>query len=138
MSPEFSAVLEEREQLRYWIIVLPICLGFLALIVAAVKSRKSTAFLYITALAIASVAMPTLMCALWWGELTDVVTSHEDRNWIHNHDGGGLLIAPLYTTILATVFWIIAILVLSVRVAIGLIRKTRERREQYIDARESS
>ena len=138
MSPEFLAILEEREQLGRWFILMPVCLGFLALIVSAIKSRKIIAFLYITLLAIASVAIPTLMFALWWGELTDVAASNEEIKWIYNHDGGGQLIAPLYATMLASIFWIIAILVLSVRVVFALIQKTKEKREQYIDAKESS
>jgi hypothetical protein len=138
MSPEFLAILEEREQLGRWFILLPICLGFLALIVAAVKSRKGIAFLYITLLAIASVIIPTFMGAFWWDELSEVATSHEETEWIFNHDGGGLLIAPLYATLLATVFWIIAVLVLSIRIVIARIRKTKEKKGQYLDARESS
>jgi hypothetical protein len=138
MSPEFLGIVEEGEQLGRWFFLLPICLGFLALIVSVVKSRKSIAFLYITLLSIASVAIPTLMFGLWWGELGDVATSHEEKEWIFNHDGGGLLISPLYATLLATVFWIIAVLVLSIRVVIARIRKTKEKRDQYIDAKESS
>lgn len=138
MSPEFLSILEEREQLGRWFFLLPICLGFLALIVSAVKIRKSIAFLYITLLAIASVAIPSLMFGLWWGELSDVATSHDEKEWIFNHDGGGLLIPPLYATLLATVFWIFAILVLSIRIMIARIRKTKEKRDQYIDAEESS
>jgi hypothetical protein len=138
MSPEFLVILEESEQLGRWFILLPICLGFLAFIISAVKSRKVIAFLHITLLAIASVAIPTLMFALWWGELTDVATSSEEKKWIYNHDGGGQLIAPLYATLLASIFWIIAVLVLSVRVVIAPIRKTKEKPEQYIDAKESS
>jgi len=138
MSPEFIAILEEREQLGRWFILLPICLGFLALIVSAVKSRKGIAFLYITLLAIASAVIPALMFGLWWGELSDVATSHEEKEWLFNHDGGGLLIAPLFATLLATVFWIIAVLVLSIRIVIARIRKTKEKQEQYLDSRESS
>jgi hypothetical protein len=126
MSPEFVAIFEEREQLGRWFILLPICLGFLALIVSAVKSRKGIAFLYITLLAIASVAIPTLMGGLWWDELSDVATSHEETEWIFNHDGGGLLIAPLYATLLATVFWIIAVLVLFIRIVIARMRKSKK------------
>lgn len=126
MSPEFVAILEEREQLGRWIILLPICLGFVALIVSAVKARKGIALIYITLLAIASVVTPTLMSGFWWSELGDVATSHEDKEWILNHDGG-LMIAPLSATLLATVFWIIAVLVLSIRIVIARIRKTKEK-----------
>ena len=138
MSAEFLAILEDREQLGHWFILLPICLGLLALIVSAVKSRKIIALLYISLLAIASVAIPALLFELWWGELTDVATSNEEKEWIFNHDGGGHLIAPLYATILASIFWIIAVLVLSVRVVIALIRRTIEKREQTIDVKQSS
>lgn len=138
MSPEFVTILEEREQLGRWFTLLPICLGFLALIISAVKSRKGIAFLYVTLLAIVSVVIPTLMGDLWWSELTDVATSEVDKNWIYNHDGGGQLIAPLYATFLATIFWVIAVLVLSVRVVIGLVRKTEGRREHGINTRGSS
>jgi hypothetical protein len=78
------------------------------------------------------------MGALWWGELPDVATSDEDKNWIYNHDGGGQLIAPLYATFLAAIFMIIAVLVLSVRVVIGLVRKTEGRREHGINTKELS
>jgi hypothetical protein len=138
MSPEFVAILEEREQLGRWFILLPICLGFLALIVSAVKSRKGIAFLYITLLVIASVAIPTLMFGLWWSELSNVATSHEEEKWIFNHDGGGLLISPFYATLLATIFWIIAVSVLSIRFVIAQIRKTKQKRDQYLDAKETS
>ena len=113
------------------------CLGLLALIVSAVKSRKGIALLYITLLAIASVAIPTLMSGFWWSELSDVATSHEDKEWIFNHDGG-LIIAPLSATLMSTVLWIIAVLVLSIRIMIAQIRKTKEKNEQYFDAKESS
>jgi hypothetical protein len=119
--------LAEREQLVRWFILLPICLGFLALLVSAVKSRKGTAFLYSTLLAIASVAIPTLLGGLWWDELSGVATSHEEADWILNHDGGGLLIAALYATLLATVFWIAAVLVLSIRIVIARMRKPKKR-----------
>lgn len=138
MSPEFLAILEEREQLGRWFILLPICLGFLALIVSAVKSRKGIAFIYITLLAIASIAIPTLLGGLWWIEVSDVATSHEETEWIFNHDGGGLLVRPFFATLLATVFWIIAVSVLSIRIVIARIRKTKEKQEQYLDAKESS
>ncbi|NVZ07748.1 hypothetical protein HW932_00555 [Allochromatium humboldtianum] len=123
MSPEFVAILEEGEQLGSWFILLPICLGLLALIVSAVKSRKGIAFLYITFLAIASVAIPTLMFGFWWVELNDLATSSEEKEWIFNHDGGGLLVSPFFSTMLAAVFWIAAVLVLSIRVVIALIRE---------------
>jgi hypothetical protein len=135
MSPEFLAILEEGEQLGRWFILLPMCLGFLALTVSAVKSRKGIAFFYITLLAIVSVAIPTLLGGLWWVELSDVAASHEETKWILDHDGG-LIIRPLHATLLATVFWIIAVLVLSIRIVIALIRKSREKKEQYLDAKE--
>lgn len=138
MSPEFLAILEDREKLGRWFILLPICLGILALIVSAVKSRLIIAFLYITLLSIASVAIPILMFDLWWGELTDVATSNEEKEWIFNHDGGGHLIGPLYSIALASIFWIVAVLVLSARVVNAFIRRIKARREQYIEARESS
>lgn len=138
MSPEFVAILEEGAQLGRWFILLPVCLGFLALIVSAVKSRKVIAFLHITLLAIASVAIPALMLGLWWGELSDVASSYEEQEWIFNHDGGGLLIAPLYATLLAVAFWIIAGLVLSIRVVIARTRNTREKQKQTHDATETA
>lgn len=127
MSPEFVAILEEREQLGLWFILLPICLGFLALIVSAVKARKGIALIYSTLLAIASVAIPTLISGFWWSELSDVATSHEDKEWILNHDGG-LIVAPLSATLAATVFWLVAVLVLSIRIVIARIQKTKEKK----------
>ena len=123
MSPEFVAVLEEREQLRLWFILLPVCLGILALVVSAVKSRKGMALLYVTLLAIASVAIPAVMFGLWWDGLGDVATSQEDRMWMADHDGGGQLIAPLFATVLASVFWAIAVLVLAIRIARSKIKR---------------
>lgn len=131
MSPEFVTILEEREQLGLWFILLPICLGFLALIVSAVKARKGIALIYITLLAIASVAIPTIMGGFWWSELSDVATSHEDKEWIFDHDGG-LIIAPLSATLMATVFWIIAVLLLSIRIVIARIRKTKEKKSNIL------
>lgn len=135
MGPEFLAILEEREQLGHWIILLPICLGFLALIVSAAKSRKDIAFLYITLLAIASVAITIIMSGLWWDELNDVATSHEEKEWIFNHDGGGLVVAPLFAALLAAVFWIIAALVLSIRIVIARTRKTKEKQSAILSPR---
>jgi hypothetical protein len=126
MSPEFVAILEERDQLGPWFILFPICLGFLALIVSAVKARKAIALIYITLLAIASVVIPALMAVFWWSELSNVATSHEDREWILNHDGG-LMIAPLSAILIAAVFWVIAVLTLSVRAMIARLRKTKEK-----------
>ena len=134
MSPEFVAILEEREQLGRWFVLLPICLGFLALIVSALKSRKGIALLYITLLAIVSVAIPTLMSGFWWSELSDVATSHEDKEWIYNHDGG-LIIAPLSATLMSTVFWIVAVLVLSIRTMIARVRKTKEKKSNTLTPR---
>jgi Na+/proline symporter len=135
MGPEFLAILEEREQLGRWIILLPICLGFLALIVSAAKSRKDIAFVYIALLAIASVAIPMIMSGLWWDELNDVATSHEEKEWIFNHDGGGLVVAPLFAALLAAVFWIIAVLVLSIRIVIARTRKTKEKQSAILSPR---
>ncbi len=115
MGPEFLSILEEGRHLRSWFIFMPICLGVLALIISAKKSRKIIGLLYITLLTISSVAIPTIMFALWWGELTEVATSKEEIQWIYNHDGGGLLISPLLATILASIFWIIAASNLFVR-----------------------
>lgn len=134
MGPEFVAILEEREQLGYWFTLLPICLGCLALIVSAVKARKGIAFLYITLLAIASIAIPTVMAGLWWDELGNAATSLEEKDWMFNHDGGGLLIAPLYATLLSTVFWMIAVSVLVVRISIARLRQSKKKPDQYIDA----
>ena len=137
MSPEFLALLEDGKQLGRWFTLLPVCLGFLGLYYSAAKSKKVIAFLYITLLAAASVVIPTLLAAAWWGELTDVGKSDEETAWIYNHDGGGLLVGPLYATILASIFWLIAVLILSVRVVIALIRKL-QRSESNIDPKESS
>ena len=131
MSPEFVAILEEREQLGLWFILLPICFGFLALILSAVKARKGIALIYITLLAIASVAIPTLMGGFWWSELSDVATSHEDKEWILDHDGG-LIIAPFSATLMATAFWIIAVLLLSIRIVVARIRKTKEKNSNIL------
>lgn len=123
MSPEFVAVLEEREQLRLWFILLPVCLGVLALVVSAAKSRKGVALLYVTLLAIASVAIPELMFGLWWDELGEVATSQDDKMWMLDHDGGGQLIAPLLASVLAGVFWTIAVVVLAIRTAVAIARR---------------
>jgi Na+/proline symporter len=135
MSPEFLGIVEEGEQLGRWFFLLPICLGFLALIVSAAKSRKDIAFLCITLLAIASVAIPMIMSGLWWDELNDVATSHEEKEWIFNHDGGGLVVAPLFAALLAAVFWIIAVLVLSIRIVIARTRKTKEKQSAILSPR---
>lgn len=127
MSPEFLAILEGRGQMAPWIIILPICLGLLALIVSAVKVRKAVALIHITLLAIACFAIPTLILGVWWSELSDVATSHEDKEWILNNDGG-LIIWILYATLIATVSWIIAVLILSIRTVAALNRKTKEKR----------
>ena len=122
MSPEFVAILEEREQLRRWFLLLPVCLGLLTLIISVVKSRKDIALLHITLLTVASVAIPTIMGGLWWSELREVATSHEDTDWILNHDGGRL-IAPLFATLISTMFWIIAVLILATRQIVKKFRK---------------
>jgi len=137
MSPEFLDILEEGKKLGRWFILLPICLGLLGVYFSAVKKRKLIAFLLITILAIASVVIPTFMAGLLWGDLTSVGTSDEELTWIHNHDGG-LLIGPFKATILSSIFWVIAVLVLSVRAVIALTRKSKEKREKYIDAENSS
>ena len=122
MSPEFVAILEEREQLRRWFLLLPICLGLLTVIISVVKSRKDIALLHITLLTVASFALPTIMGGLWWSELREVATSQEDAEWILNHDGGRL-IAPLFAILISTMFWIIAVLILATRQIVKKFRK---------------
>lgn len=136
MSPEFIAILGERKQLGLWFILLPICLGFLNLIVSKTKNRKGSALILITLLAVASVVIPTLMTGFWWTELSDAATTHEDKMWILDHDGG-LIIAPAFATLIATVFWIIAVLRLTTRIVIARIRKTKEKKEKYLESKES-
>lgn len=115
MSPEFVVVLEEREQIGRWFILLPIFLGVISLIVSAVKIRKVMAFIYITVMAISSVVVPMEMFAQWWGELSSAATTQEDADWIYNHDGGGQLIGPIYAAMLALIFWIVGVLILLFR-----------------------
>jgi hypothetical protein len=131
MSPEFVAILDEREQLGLWFVLLPMCLGFLALLVSAVKARKGIALIHTTLLAIASVAIPTLMGGFWWSELSSVATSHEDREWILNHDGG-MIIAPLSAILIATAFWVFSVLVLSIRSVIARLRKAKEKKSNIL------
>ena len=130
MSPEFLAILEEGKQLGRWFVLLPICLGLLGLYISAIKSRKVVAFLYIIILAIVSVVIPTLMSAWLWVDLTDVGTSDQELTWIHNHDGG-LLIGPFKAIVLSSIFWVLAVLVLSIRAVVALIKKPKEEREEY-------
>jgi hypothetical protein len=130
MSPEFLAILEEGKQLGRWFVLLPICLGLLGLYFSAVKSRKIVAFLYITVLALSSVVIPTLMAGVLWSDLTEVGTSDEELTWIHNHDGG-LLIGPFKAMVLSLIFWVLSVLVLSVRAVIAVIHKAKEKREKY-------
>lgn len=44
MSPEFSALLDESAQIGSWFILLPICMGFLALIVSAKNHGRPSRF----------------------------------------------------------------------------------------------
>lgn len=137
MSPEFLAILEERHQVGRWFFLLPICMGFLSLIISAVKYRKGIAIIYITLLAMVSVAIPTFLLVSWWMELSDVATTDEDTAWLLDHDGG-TIIAPLTAAIMAAVFWIIAVLVLSIRSVTTLIRRTRKNTGLNREANESS
>lgn len=130
MSPEFLAIMEEGQQLGRWFVFLPICLGLLGLYISVVKSRKVVAFLYITILAIVSVVIPTLMAGWLWIDLTDVGTSDQELTWISNHDGG-LLIGPFEAIVLSSIFWVLAVLVLSIRGVVALIQKAKEKREKY-------
>lgn len=127
MSPEFLAILEDREHVALWVILLPLCLGLLALIVSAVQVKKVLAFIGITLLALACFAIPTLIIGVWWTELSDAATSQEDREWLLNNDGG-LMIWILYSAMVAAVSWFVAVLVLSIRSAGALIRHTKEKK----------
>ena len=127
MTPEFLAILEKKDQLGVWFIMLPICFGVISLILSVAKARKGIALTYITILTMASVLIPTSMIFVWWFELSDVATSHEDKEWIFNHDGG-LLIAPLSASLIAIIFWTLSVLILSVRVLIARIKKKADSR----------
>jgi len=127
MTPEFLAILEKKDQLGGWFIMLPICFGIISLILSVAKARKGIALIYITILTMASVLIPTSMIFIWWFELSDVATSHEDKEWIFNHDGG-LLIAPLSASLIAIIFWTLSVLILSVRVLIARINKKADSR----------
>lgn len=70
--------------------------------------------------------------------MTDVATSNEEIEWIYNHDGDGHLVGPVYATFLASIIWLIAVLILSVRIVIAQIRKTNKKREQLTGVKESS
>lgn len=131
MSPDFVAILDEREQLGLWFVLFPIYLGFLALIVSTAKARKGIALIYITLLAIASVVLPTLRGVFWWSELNNVATSREDKEWILNHDGG-LIIAPLTAILITTAFWIISVLILSIQTMIARLRRAKEKKSDIL------
>lgn len=115
MNPEFVAILEEREHLGRWFTLFPACLGSLALLIAARNSRKLAALLQITLLAILSVVVPVYVLSAWWDELGEAATSTEATEWMLNHDGGGLLIAPILATALAAGFWMVSALILLLR-----------------------
>lgn len=138
MSPEFVIILEEREQVGRWFILLPISLGILSLIVSAGIFRKRMAFLYINILAISSVVVPMEMFAQWWGELSSAATTQEDADWINNHDGGGQLIGPVYATMMALIFWIIGALSLLFRSMKEIFCKIKAIEKHELDVEEPS
>lgn len=129
-SPEFLAVLGERVYVARWVVLLPICLGLLAVVVSVVKSRKGVAFLYVTLFAIASVAIPGFMIWEWLYELSNVAISVDEKSRVHDFESSAML-AGVYDFILGAVFWIISVLILSARLAINLVRKRKEKRRQY-------
>lgn len=129
MSPEFLDILGERVYVARWVVFLPICLGLLAVIISAVKSRKGVALLYVTVLAIASVLIPAFKMGLWMDELSNIAKSDEETGRLIDMDSSFILGAG-YTFIVGAVFWLISVLVLSVRVVITRIRKREEKRDK--------
>ena len=134
MNPEFVAIMQEREQLGAWFTLFPACLGSLALIIAAWNSRKFAALLLVTLLAMFSVLVPVIVLMTWWDELGAAASSAEAKEWMLNHDGGGLLIAPLFASVLATGFWLVSALILLVRHLNGRGRGSNNGRSQSMPA----
>jgi hypothetical protein len=90
-SPEFLAVLGERVYVARWVVLLPICLGLLAVVVSVVKSRKGVAFLYVTLLAIASVVIPGFIIWAWLYELSNVAISVDEKVRVHDFESSAML-----------------------------------------------
>jgi hypothetical protein len=127
MSPEFSAILAEREQLGAFFKVWPLFLWILASALAFKVARKWLAFVFIVMLAALAISIPIISMGAWWFSLEGAAVTEEDQLWLLNHDGGGLLVAPISLIFFVAVFWIVPLFTLVVQMLPGLARKRKQK-----------
>ena len=95
MSPEFQAVLEQRDELwdNHESVFLA---GRIAVIVVAlVFKRKRYAIPFMFAIFYLCISRDEAVFDRWWETLNAAAQNIDDRSWLASHDGGGLIAAGL-------------------------------------------
>lgn len=134
MSPEFADVLEGGKELGPLFKFLPLVLAIWASYLALTSARKVLALIAILGLAILSVLVPVASMAVWWGLLEEAATTDEDTSWLLNHDGGGLMVGPVFLTWYVGLLWMAPLAIFLIRILFLLLRWIiRKRRRPGFD-----
>ncbi|MCB1772496.1 MAG: hypothetical protein KDI88_02685 [Gammaproteobacteria bacterium] len=130
MSPEFADVLEGREKLGLVFTFLPLALAIWASFLALTSARKTLALIAMLGLAILSILVPVASMAVWWGLLEEAATTDEDTAWLLSHDGGGLLVGPIFLTWYVGLLWMAPLAIFLIRILFLLLRWVIRKRKR--------